>query len=98
MVSFDCSREDHAIARKIAQRAHAFAVTMGTEHQHKTSEILMDIVAVHVNDHALRLQDLLETDNFNFVHDVFGIRRHLDRTTGRLDGHFLPRYAVPSRG
>jgi hypothetical protein len=31
----------------------------------------------------------------HLVHDVFGIRQHIDRSTGKLGGCFLPRYAKP---
>jgi len=32
-------------------------------------------------------------DDFNFAHDVFGIRRNIDRSTGKITGTFWPRYA-----
>ncbi len=44
----------------------------------------------------LRLADLLAADDFNFAHDVFGIMRHIDRRTGRLDNHFVPRFCSES--
>jgi len=35
-------------------------------------------------------------DDFSQVsHDVFGIGRHLDRETGKLEGFFHPRFALP---
>lgn len=54
----------------------------------------MDITACHANGNPLRLAELLKADDGNFGHDVFGIRRFIDRTTGRLMGHFRPRYSV----
>ncbi len=59
-------------------------------------DVQMDIAATHLNGCPLRLADLLAADDFNFSHDVFGIRRHLDRETGKLTGHFLPRFSAPS--
>lgn len=56
--------------------------------------LVMDITACHCNGCPLRLQDLLEADDFNFLHDVVGIRKHINRQTGRLEGAFLPRFAV----
>jgi hypothetical protein len=34
-------------------------------------------------------------DDGNFLHDIGGIYRHLDRSTGQLTGCFLPRCACP---
>ena len=44
-------------------------------------------------DCPLDLSALLEAPDSDFAHDVFGIRRHLNRQTKKLEGHFLPRYA-----
>lgn len=39
----------------------------------------------------LDLDRLLAADDFNFAHDVFGIRRHLNRATFQLENCFEPR-------
>lgn len=39
------------------------------------------------------LERLEGFDDFNFTHDVVGIARHLNRKTGDMGGHFLPRCA-----
>lgn len=54
----------------------------------------MDISAAYVHC-PLRLDDLLAADNFNFAHDVAGIKRHINRKTGKLESCFLPRFAKP---
>ncbi len=54
----------------------------------------MDLVACHANGCPLDFERLSDADDFNIAHDVFGIRRHLDRETGQLTDHFLPRYAA----
>jgi len=56
-------------------------------------DALMDISATHIHT-PLRLNDLLNADDFNFVHDLAGIRRHLDRTTGQLMHCFSPRHSA----
>lgn len=56
------------------------------------TDTMMDISATNANGCPLRLQELLDADDFNFYHDVFGIYRHIDRTTGTLEGGFLPRF------
>lgn len=87
MIDFECTGEELDIALQIAERAYkanpAFTV-LGTS---------MDIVATHMNGCPLRLRELLEADDLNFAHDVAGIARHIDRTTGKLTNCFLPRFA-----
>ncbi len=58
------------------------------------AEVMMDITATHANGCPLDLDKLLAAPDFDFAHDVFGIRRHLDRTTGELRDFFLPRCSV----
>ena len=41
----------------------------------------------------LRLDELLEADDFEFAHDVFGIVNNIDRTTGKVGNLFVPRFA-----
>ncbi len=53
----------------------------------------MDISATHANGNPLRLAELLKADDFNFYHDIAGIQRHIDRSTGKLGGCFVPRYS-----
>ena len=57
-------------------------------------DILMDVDACHSNGCPLQLQALLDADDFNFAHDVFGIRRNINRQTGQLMNCFWPRYAA----
>jgi hypothetical protein len=57
----------------------------------------MDLTAVHANGCPLRLGDLLASDTFEFIHDIVGIERHVDRKTGKLRGFFVPRYAAPQK-
>lgn len=56
--------------------------------------LAMEITACHLNGCKLDLQALSQADDFNLQHDVFGIRRHLDRDTGKLKDCFLPRFAM----
>lgn len=52
----------------------------------------MDLCVVHRRI-PLRLDDMLEGAEFDLMHDVAGIDRHLNRDTGELGGCFLPRFA-----
>ena len=49
--------------------------------------------AVHSNGCPLDLSQLLAFDDFNFLHDIVGIYRHLDRKSGELRDCFVPRCA-----
>ena len=57
------------------------------------SDIKMDLISTHLRV-PLRLNDLLDTDDFNFIHDIVGIERHLNRGTLRLQDGFMPRFAA----
>ena len=54
--------------------------------------LAMDLTATHTNGCPLDLPKLLHAPDFDFAHDIWGIHRHLDRTTGKLSC-FLPRCA-----
>lgn len=59
----------------------------------------MDLGACHVNGCPLDLHRLLTAEYGTFGHDVRGITRFLDRTTGKLpEGKFWPRTALPEKG
>lgn len=42
---------------------------------------------------GLDLDALLAADSGNFLHDVAGIHRHMDRTTGKMGDCFVPRFS-----
>jgi hypothetical protein len=54
--------------------------------------IRMDIIATHLTC-PLRLGAFLDADDSNFMHDIAGIERHLNRRTLKLEDCFLPRFA-----
>lgn len=55
---------------------------------------MMDLVACSGNGNPMDFDRLLTADEFDFAHDVFGIRRHIDRETGKLTGCFSPRFSI----
>jgi len=87
---FDEYASNAAIILKIAKRASKILSEQGV--MRSTMDIAMDLTACHVST-PLRLEDLLSADDFNLIHDVLGIFRHLNRNTGRIDGNFLPRFS-----
>lgn len=54
--------------------------------------MMMDIDATNENC-PLKLQELLNADDFNFYHDLIGIGNNLNRKTKKLENCFLPRFA-----
>jgi len=51
----------------------------------------MDLHAVHMCGCKLDFLKLLEFDEFNFAHDIYGIMNHINRESGELKKCFLPR-------
>ncbi len=92
-ISFTTTDHEAHVIRDIARRARA----LETKHGGSPRPIMqwcMDITATHANGNPLRLDELLAADDFNFMHDVFGIYRCLDRDTGKLTGFFRPRFSA----
>lgn len=94
MVSFSVNKSDFKTINAIADRASAMALQHGKEYER--TEAAMDLTATHANGCPLKLEALLAAEPFDFAHDVFGIRRHLNRATGQLENFFVPRYAAKS--
>jgi hypothetical protein len=90
-VNFDVTPEDHNLIRMIVRRSLKLAKEADVTIDGVS--LAMDITAVHCNGNPLTLRALLYAGDFDFSHDVFGIRRHIDRRTGKLMAGFLPRYS-----
>ena len=88
--SFKVTRHEHDLIVEIVKRAEVAFVVHGVPFDRMTMH--MDITACHANGNALRLEDLRDAPDFDFLHDVLGIRRHIDRRTGKLGDCFVPRY------
>ena len=89
-VSFAVGKRDRALIDKIVARALRLYEEIEVEVPDRLT-LTMDLTAAHCSN-PLRLADLLVADNFNFTHDVAGIHRHMDRSTGELTDHFSPRF------
>lgn len=82
---------DFALIDKIVKRA--WDIECIRDSYHAQIDLRMDVVACHANGNPLRLNDLLVADDFNFLHDISGICRHLNRETGALGDGFSPRFS-----
>jgi hypothetical protein len=82
--------EDKALIDQILDRAE----TAGHLKKRNRLNSEMDITACHLNGTPLCLAEWLHADDFNFLHDLYGIDSHMNRNTGRLVGCFVPRFAA----
>lgn len=89
-VRFECTKEEFLTISKIADRAISDGICGTIESK---LDLCMDLNAVHSNGLPLDFDKLLAFDRFNFVHDMRGIYAHIDRDTGKLKNHFVPRCA-----
>ena len=93
-VKFDISDADRLLVERIVDRA----IGLIAKHNHKSTsaselrDLMMDLTAAHANGCPMDFARLVEADDVNIAHDVFGISRHLDRSTGQLTDFFLPRF------
>ena len=90
-ICFDVTAHESSTIYKLVKRARALEISHGGKARSKI-EWLMDFKACHANGTPLRLDALLEADDFNFMHDALGICRHLNRETGKLENNFSPRF------
>lgn len=88
-INFNVSPKDREMIVEVVERAIRLARDAGWNYDRMDAE--MDVTACHLNGCKLDLPKLLRADDFTFAHDVFGIRRHLNRTTGALLDCFSPR-------
>ncbi len=91
-INWNCTREESLVIDEIIRRFQNLA----PDSQAASDKVglMMDIEACHCNGCPLRLDELLQSNNFDFLHDVAGIYRNLDRLTGTLQDCFLPRFAA----
>ena len=83
-VRFDATEEEARLVGEIASRANKMQKL-------DCLSLQMDLIATHANGNPMDFQKLLDADDFNFAHDVWGIMGHINRKTGKLMGFFIPR-------
>lgn len=81
------SPSESKLVQKIVTRAVELRICSSAD----SVSLAMDITATHRNGCPLDLKKFLEFDDFNFAHDIGGIRAHIDRNDGTLKRCFLPR-------
>lgn len=91
VVSFDITPVEAALLGRILDRADEVYAEFGVELDRLT--LSMDLAAANANGCPLDFARLLDFPRFDFVHDVAGIPKYIDRGTGQLLGFFVPRCA-----
>ena len=90
-VKFDASDHDFKLILAIVKRAMRDAKKYGFIENVNVHDLEMDLVACHCNGCPLDLLKLFNAPEGDFGHDVWGIRKYIDRHTGGLTDFFLPR-------
>lgn len=89
VLNWKAPADEAKMIRDIAVRGVNLAKELGYTRDLLT--MVTDITLCHLNGNPLDLVGLLEAENGDFGHDVFGIQRHIDRETGELLDCFCPR-------
>lgn len=90
-VAFTTTLAENLLIDEVVARAAIAGLVKGR--RYSRLDLRMDLTATHSNGCPLDFHKLLQFNDFNFTHDIAGIARHLDRSTGELRGCFLPRCA-----
>ena len=80
-------KEDFMTMAKIAERAEQKGLI-----PFDRLSMIMDL-ELATEAFNLRLNELLQADDFNFAHDIIGITNNINRQTKTFENCFLPRYA-----
>lgn len=93
MVDFSRNHEHIGLA------ADRYERMSGKPRGYQRMNLVMDLSAadgVNGND-PIDWDALLSADDFNFMHDIAGISRHMNRETGEIGDFFRPRFARSRR-
>lgn len=90
MIKWEISNKDFKLIVRIADRVKRD----WPDYPDDRRTLIMDLNACHANGCPLDLAALLEANELEFSHDIGEIRKHLNRRTGKIEGCFVPRYAL----
>jgi hypothetical protein len=89
ILNWTVSREDSDFILQCATRARAIYEEQGVPFD--AFECNMDLTATHNHGCPMDFAKLLAAPDFDFIHDIAGIRRHINRETGQIENCFMPR-------
>jgi hypothetical protein len=91
ITNWEITKEDYDLLVLVAVRAKAEL----TGYPDDRRTLIMDLNACHANGCALDFKGLLAAPLGDFSHDIYGIRKAINRDTGKLtEDVFMPRYAA----
>lgn len=93
MLKFTTNKTSISLMGLIADRVFAEVPNYPDDRQ----SLLMDLSATNANGCPIDFARLLEFPTFDFLHDIYGIRRHINRRTGELEDCFLPRCSLSTK-
>lgn len=76
----------------ISRRAEPIMVEIGVHYSVMDLQMDLTLLQLH-HPELINLDKLLAFGEVDFIHDVLGIMRHLNRDTGELGNCFVPRCA-----
>lgn len=92
MIKFNVQKKYRKSLDEVVNRVAGLAARYNVKYSRL--DIEMDLSACHSNGNPLDFERMVKADDFNLGHDAFGIRSHINRTTGKLEDLFLPRFSA----
>jgi len=80
------TKEEDDLIEQIAERASTISKA-------DRITVQMDLTACIEGGCSLRLQDMLNANKANLLHDLAGINKNINHVTYKLDNNFWPRFA-----
>jgi hypothetical protein len=93
ITNLEITKEDFDLAVDVAQRV----LREFTNYPDDQRTLIMDLNACHSNGCPLDFAGLAKANMLDLSHDIYGIRQHINRDTGKLEGCFMPRYALANQ-
>jgi len=91
ITNWEITLEDHDLLMQVADRA----LRELNQYPDDKRTLVMDLNACHSNGCALDFAGLLAAPMLDFSHDIYGIRKAINRNTGKLsEDCFMPRFAL----
>lgn len=95
IAKFTTTPQEFDLIEQVCARYATLALEHGFKPYDDHMSRVMDLSAVHSNGNPMDFEKLLAAPEFDFMHDIDGIMRHLDRNTGTLQDFFSPRCSLP---
>ena len=83
----DISKADFGLLREVVRRVHK----QFPEYPDTTMTLYMDLEHCHTKGCPLDFERLINFNDGDFLHDIVGIRKNINRETGEIENCFLPR-------